>query len=180
MKTIVLYQSQTGFTKTYAEWIGKALTCRTAQADQIADEELGQYDAVIYGAGIYAGQIAGLKEVRGRLTQAQKRRWVIFATGAIPVGDVKTVEKLKRENLTEQEQGEIPLFYFQGGLDYSRMKPSHRMMMWVMRRMMKKKAKEDEKSRQMLEAISHSFDGTNQESIDPLVKAVRKLENEIL
>ncbi len=54
MKTIVVYKSKSGYTKTYAEWISSELNCDLKCAEDIKIDELLKYDVIIYGGGLYA------------------------------------------------------------------------------------------------------------------------------
>ena len=52
MNRIVVYQSETGFTRQYAEWIGAALGCEARPIKHISAQELKQYEGVIFGGWI--------------------------------------------------------------------------------------------------------------------------------
>ena len=61
MKTIVVYQSKYGYTQTYAQWIQQALGCQMARGTDCAPADLVQYDTIIYGGGLYAVGINGIR-----------------------------------------------------------------------------------------------------------------------
>ena len=48
MKSIVIYNSQTGFTKKYAEWISEAAACECVEFKQAAKLNLSDYDAIVF------------------------------------------------------------------------------------------------------------------------------------
>ena len=54
MKSIVIYKSKYGSTKTYAEWIASELSCEALDAKNIKADSLLEYDNIIYGGGLYA------------------------------------------------------------------------------------------------------------------------------
>ena len=62
-KTIVLYRSRTGFSKCYAEWIAEDLACECRSIKGVKLDDLKDFGLVIYGAGVYAGMIAGLGKI---------------------------------------------------------------------------------------------------------------------
>ena len=60
-RIIVVYKSMYGSTKTYAAWIAEALDALLVRTNEISSGNLGNYDVVVYGGGLYAGVIAGVK-----------------------------------------------------------------------------------------------------------------------
>ena len=63
MKTIVIYKTKYGSAKTYAQWIGEELSCKTVDARDITVQELEAYDNIIYGGGLYACSESGRKSI---------------------------------------------------------------------------------------------------------------------
>ena len=59
-KILVLYKSKTGFSERYARWIAEDLQCDLANLAEFKKDSLLQYGLIIYGAGVYAGQINGI------------------------------------------------------------------------------------------------------------------------
>lgn len=47
MKSIVIYKSQTGFTKKYAEWISEAAACEAVDIKTASKMNLFEYDAIV-------------------------------------------------------------------------------------------------------------------------------------
>ena len=60
MKTIVIYTSQTGFTKRYAQWIADAAGAECLELSEAKKKDLTSYDAIIYGGWACAGGISKL------------------------------------------------------------------------------------------------------------------------
>ena len=64
MKTLVIYTSQTGFTKKYAEWISTRLNAdllTIQEAKKMKKDFYNKYDAIIYGGWAMAGSVVGSK-----------------------------------------------------------------------------------------------------------------------
>lgn len=53
MKIVVIYQSKTGFTKKYAEWIAKTLSADIFEAEKVNIHILETYDTIIYGGSLH-------------------------------------------------------------------------------------------------------------------------------
>lgn len=164
MKSIVIYKSSTGFTKTYAKWIAEALSCEALPLENAKSVDLNKYDAVIFGGWIFAGTIQGLKGIKEKLTSYNGKK-AVFATGATPPESPEASAALST-CFTEEERKTIGTFYMQGGLDYTQMGAVHKAMMKMMSSMMKKQKGIDSVE---YKTVSQSFNGTSKESIAPLV-----------
>ena len=55
MKSIVIYNSSTGFTKKYAEWISEEAGCECVNFKKGSKMDLSGYDAVVFGSWSMAG-----------------------------------------------------------------------------------------------------------------------------
>ena len=50
MKTIIIYNSQTGFTKRYAEWIAEAAKADCIELSAAKKKDLTAYEAIVFGS----------------------------------------------------------------------------------------------------------------------------------
>ena len=83
MKNIaVIYKSKYGTTKQYAKWIAEELGASLFEASSINPSQLMTYDVVVYGGGLYAGGIIGVKLVTGNPCKSL----VVFTVGAADPG----------------------------------------------------------------------------------------------
>lgn len=64
MKTIIIYNSKSGFTENYSKIIAKELNCKKIHIKNIKQENLSQYDTIIFGSRIIAGKIEKLKTIK--------------------------------------------------------------------------------------------------------------------
>ena len=69
MKTIVIYTSQTGFTKRYAEWIREASGAECVDFKQAKKIKLSDYDAIIFGGWFMAGGIKNLAWFKNQIPE---------------------------------------------------------------------------------------------------------------
>jgi menaquinone-dependent protoporphyrinogen IX oxidase len=173
MKTIVVYKSKTGFTKRYAEWIAKDLGCEAVSADKVSAKELQPYQTVIYGGGITAGQIGGLKKFKGVIADNLGQKLIVFATGATPAEVLKEKDTVKEANFTSEELKEIPYFYFQSGINYENMKLGGKLLMKMFSAMLSKKKDKTPEEQGMAETITKSADYSDVKFIQPLISYVR-------
>lgn len=172
MNAIVIYKSNTGFTKKYAEWIAQELECKKIVCKIFAYKdvrtiELNRYDIIIYGGSVFVGSIQELKEFKEKLLLFKGKK-AIFAVGAMPA-DSPEVEPLLKTCLSEDEHKTIGTFYLQGGLDYSKMSFINKFMMKMMCKMMKKEKGIDSVEYKI---ISQSFNATDKDAINPLINYI--------
>ena len=79
MKTIIIYESGTGFTEQYAKWISEALDCECKKLKKVSLSELKEFDRIVFGGWIFGGGIMGLEKMR-----SIKKPFAVFAVGATP------------------------------------------------------------------------------------------------
>ena len=73
MKSIVIYNSQTGFTKQYAEWISEAAGCDCVSLKQAGKIKLADYDAIVFGSWFMAGGITKLPWFKKQICVSRTR-----------------------------------------------------------------------------------------------------------
>ena len=61
MSTVVVYSSQTGFTKRYAEWLAEELGCQVVSLGDEPRFDASGFDVVVLGGWLHAGGLAGKK-----------------------------------------------------------------------------------------------------------------------
>lgn len=172
MKTIVIYNSKTGFSEKYGRWIAEELSCEAVSYKDMTPDKLAGIDTVIYGAGLMAGMVNGLKKFR-ELPMLKNKRLVVYATGAAAMEASGLIQKMKNDNLTLEEQKNIPFFYFEGGINYENMGFMPRMMLRTMYKMLKGKKDRTQDETGMMLAIEKTNDNSKREYIKPLLDYLR-------
>lgn len=168
MKVCIIYHSKTGFSRRYAQWLAEELGCQPTPYRERGRINLPEYGIIVLLGGLYAGKMSGLPWLKKQLPQLAGKRVAAVAVGCAPVeenpGLPESMEKLFGD--TPQIRG----FYCQGGLDYEHMGTVDRAMMAMLRSFLKRKGDQPE----MLEGISHSFDGTNRSYLEPVLAWIRQ------
>ena len=170
MKTVIIYASQTGFTKQYAEWISEQVSCDCVELKDAKKLHLSDYDAIVYGGWFVAGGIKKVSWFKKQIPSlsAAGKKLIVFATGATPAESPDIPDTL-RKNFTDDEWSKIKAFYCPGGLNYDRMNGLSKFVMHMLAKVLssKKNASEDEKKK--AELISRSYDISDKKYIDPIV-----------
>lgn len=170
MKTAVIYTSQTGFTKQYAEWIAEEVSGDCFTVAEAKKKDLSGYDAVVFGGWCFAGSIKELGWFKKTAAQWTNKRKVVFAVGASPFENPELEEGL-RNNFTDEEWAQISVCYCPGGLRYERMNPVSKMMMKMFVKMLAKKKSEKEQA--MAEMLAKSYDISDKKYIAPIVECLK-------
>ena len=112
MKVLVTYQSKTGFTKKYAEWISEELKCDNKEIKKVSKGEIEEYDLVIHGGWIMGGMIKWLD----RVEKMNPKKLIVFGVGYTPKKEVDVNQIIEANKL-----GDIPFFYYEGGTNPEKM-----------------------------------------------------------
>lgn len=171
-KTLVVFKSKTGFTEKYARWIADELHCEAVSADKFNALKLAQYDVVIFGGGIHAGRINGIKLIKNNLLLLAGKKVIIFATGATaPIPEEN--ERFRKDNVPGDM--DIAFFYFQSGMNYAKMNGSDKLLMGVLKAALKVKKNKSDVEKGAMDAIQNSYDYSSRDQIEPLVNYAKNL-----
>ncbi|MBE5930959.1 MAG: flavodoxin [Lachnospiraceae bacterium] len=170
MKTAIIYVSQTGFTKQYAEWLSEEVQGDCMTVAEAEKKDLSGYDAVVFGGWCFAGSIKKLDWFKKKAAQWADKRKVVYAVGASPLENPELQEGL-RKNFTDEEWAQISVFYCPGGLCYEKMNGVSRVMMKMFVRMLAKNKSEKEQA--MAKMLSKSYDISDRKYIAPIVECLK-------
>jgi len=173
MKTIVIYNSQTGFTKRYAEWIAEAAGADCLELSAAKKKDLAAYDAIIFGGWACAGNISKLSWFKGNIDRWAGKKLIAFCVGASPIDNPEIDIALKR-NLNESEYKKVKIFYCPGGLNYEKMSTPSKLMMKMFVKTLKAKKDKTEAEEIMVKMISSSYDISDKKYIEPILQYLKK------
>lgn len=155
MVKAIVYTSNTGFTKKYAEMLGKEMEVPVYEFKE-SKAKLNKKDEIIYMGWIMAG---GIKNY-------EKARKIYNIKAVCPVGMSLPSEKQNNE-LIERHHIEEKLFYLQGGFDKSKLKGIYKFMINSLEKMVKPQLenKQDKTSEdlEMLEMMIYGKDCVKKE-----------------
>ena len=172
MKTAIIYVSQTGFTKQYAEWLSEETNGECMTIAEAEKRDFSEYDTVVFGGWCMAGTIKKLDWFKGKLIQWSDKKKVVFAVGASPMENPELEEGL-RKIFAGEEWSNVSSFYCPGGLRYENMKPGYRLMMKMFAKMVEKKKDKTPEEKGMAEIIGKSYDISDRKYIAPIVECLK-------
>ena len=163
MKTIVIYESGTGFTEQYAKWISEALDCECKKLKQVSRSELSEFDRIVFGGWIFGGGIMGLEKIR-----SIKKQFAVFAVGA-----TRESKEIVTAVKTQNKLDDIPLFYMTGGFRFEKLNFLYRAMLKALKKIVAKKENRTSQEDFMAQYLGTSFDNSDKNQIMPLVEYCR-------
>ena len=169
MKTAVIYNSQTGFTKKYAEWISEATGADCFEIGTAKKQDFDRYDAIVFGGWACAGRISKISWFKSNMDKWLDKMLVVFCTGGSPA-ESPEMEAFLSNNFSELEREKLHVFYCPGGFNYDKMSAGSKWMMKMFQKMGGVKQDKTEADMEMLKMISHSYDISDRKYIEPIIK----------
>lgn len=175
LKAIVVYASKYGSTEKYARWIAEALECPVKKLQELRNLDLGEYDTILYGGGLYAGGIAGFKKFVSRLESTKEKKLVLFMVGMTNPAEKEVYANVAERNIPEKWKGRFEIFALRGDQLFSKMNGLHRLMMRVPKSMTEKKpvSERSEDDKHFLEHFGQDIIYTSKEQINPILSLLR-------
>lgn len=157
--TAIVYTTNTGSTKRYAEMLGEKTGFPVFDLGNAASVE--KDSEIIYLGWVMAGSVQGLEQAREAFGSLK----AVCAVGTLP-GEKAEADIKEKNNITE------PFFFLQGAFDLSKLKGMYKMMMGMMVRMMKSKLKEsnDPDSKLILETFEKGMDFVSEDNLAPVLE----------
>lgn len=175
MKTIVIYNSQTGFTKRYAKWIAEATGADCFEFTNAKKKDMSGYEAIIFGGWACAGGITRLSWFKANIDNWTDKKLVVFCVGGSPADSPEIGPALK-QNFKEQELKKVDVFYCPGGFNYEKMSVPSKFMMKMFIKALKAKKNKTEAEEEMIKMISSSYDISDKKYIKPILECLGKFQ----
>lgn len=174
-KQLIIYGSQYGSTKRYAEKLAE-MTGIDAIGYSKA-KNVGDYDRVVYMGGIFAGGVLGLKKTASKMNPRQE---LVIAT----VGVTDPQESAYFESIRKSIKGQLPeglydeekVFHLRGAIDYSHLSFGHNLMMKMFHSMMLKKPESERTAdaKAMLETYGQQVDFVDFNALQPIADFIKE------
>ncbi|AOZ96758.1 flavodoxin domain-containing protein [Butyrivibrio hungatei] len=180
MKTLIIYTSQTGFTKRYALWLagkvdGDVLELKDAQKKE--NDFFDGYDAICYGGWAMAEKIVKSKWFLEKAESWKNKKLAMFCVGGTPNGEPQ-VDALLKNALTDAQSEYIKVFYCQGGMNYEKMSAPTRITMKMFVSAVKNKKDATSEQKEMFERMASSYDISDIKYIEPIAAYLTEINEE--
>lgn len=153
----IVYKSNTGHTKQYAEMLGESLKIPVYNLEE-AKSSLKKNDEIIFLGWVCATKIQGLSKIKRYNVKC------IGAVGAYPA------EKNYIENLKKANKVKVELFYLRGGLDFNKLTGLKKKVLQFVGNMMKKENKAE--NQEMIKLFKDGANYVSDENLKPMLKYI--------
>lgn len=175
MKKLVLYKSKTGFVKRYAEIIAESCEAEICEFSKFDKKSISEYDVVIYGGGLYAIGINGLKKFKNLIQSTSgSQKIVVFASGASP-GRESDITQVKKHNFDDGDLERISFFYLRGGFNFNKLNFFFRIMMKMYKSKMQSKKTLSREEKAFIDSFDYPVDYVSKENAQELIDFVNKM-----
>ena len=173
MKTLILYGSQYGTTKRYADELSRLTGLPALSYEKAVD--LAGCEQIVYLGGLYAGGVKGLKQTARKFPAGV--RLILVTVGLADVQDEQNIENIRR-SVRRQLPAEVlqnaALFHLRGGIDYGRLNLTHRAMMTLLYNHARKLPPEQQnaETKAMIETFGTKVDFVDVAALGPVAAAI--------
>ena len=177
MSAVVVFRSQTGSARMYAQWLAESLTCAIAPVENI-DEAAHEADLVILSGWFHAASIKGSKEFKAYMAKHPEKHYAVVAVGATPMPSkdwpAAEHEEAFHRSFPADRYPDLLWCYCQGGFHFDRLGAFDKMAMRVYFRMLEKSAKDGcARNATALANMKAGFDGCDRSYLEPVLQALR-------
>lgn len=177
MKTIIIYHSECGHTKRYAEFLNtRILADKLIHIKDMKLKELFEYDSIFYGGNIKNNEIVGLDKLLKHYDKLRDKNIFIFGVGMSSVtgGDYARDLIITANNLDNKH---VRLYLLPGGIDLNLMSPIKRKMFLTGLKLSEKKI-EDPQQKMALDMLKNKgIDLVDINKLDPIVSRYNKVKD---
>lgn len=130
MNKIIIYGSQYGTAKMYAEELSKKTNIKADSYENI--KNIGKYETIIYIGALYAGGVLGMAKTFKKISNCESKKIIIATVGLADPMDIENTNNIKngmKRQLPKEIYERAYIYHLRGGIDYSKLNFAHKTMM---------------------------------------------------
>lgn len=178
-KPVIVYCSQTGFTKRYADWLAEEYGCRAIPFKERKAADIENASVVIFCSWFHAGGLKGAKWLKGMLTEYPEKHFVVVGCGAYPMPSEKwpqsEIDEAFEKSLSCSVHPNVECFYCQGGFNFDGLGTPDKVAMRMFFKMLEKKREDDPRNAEVLETMRGGFDGTDRKNLETAIEHINSI-----
>ena len=178
MNSIIIYGSHYETTKQYAEELSKRTNIKAISFKKF-NQQINDYDNIIYLGALYAGGVLGMSKTLKKLNNISNKK-ILIAT----VGLSDPTDEVNKNNIRNNIKNQIPkevlekakIFHLRGGIDYSKLNFAHKTMMKLLYNAVKNlpNEKQTAEDRAMIETYNKKVNFIDFSSLDKITNEIQK------
>ena len=181
MKNIIVYGSNYGTTKQYANELSRRTNMKAISFKKV-NQQINDYDNIIYLGALYAGGVLGMSKTLKKLNNISNKKIII-----VTVGLSDPTDQVNKNNIINNIKNQMPkkffekakIFHLRGGIDYSKLNFAHKTMMKLLYNAVKNLPKEKltAEDRAMIETYNKKVDFIDFSDLDKIINEVYPAQN---
>ena len=178
MKSIIVYGSNYGTTKQYANELSRRTNMKAISFKKV-NQKINDYDNIIYLGALYAGGVLGMSKTLKKLNNISNKKIII-----VTVGLSDPTDEVNKNNIINNIKNQMPkkffekakIFHLRGGIDYSKLNFAHKTMMKLLYNAVKNLPKEKltAEDRAMIETYNKNVNFIDFSSLDEIISETQK------
>ena len=175
MRTIIIYGTQYGTSKKYADKLAEITEIEEVNFSSVKD--ISTYEKIFYIGSLYAGGVKGLKQTVKDMSATAEI--IIITVGLADPLDPENISNIResvRKQVPEDIYKRMNFFHLRGAIDYKRLNFKHRLMMSMLYKQVKKKPENllTSEDRMMIATYNQIVDFVDYNSLDPIVNLIHQ------
>lgn len=177
MKLAIVYCSQTGHTKRYAEWLADEFGITAIPLKQVDSLNISEADLVVFCTWYHAAGLTKAAWLKKQLEIHPEEKFVVLGVGATPMPCEEWPESEHEQafcnSFPKEKYPNLVHFYAQGGFRFDKLGAFDKVAMKIYFHMMKKDKNSKDRDLVALKEMQRGFDGTKREYLEPLISYLR-------
>lgn len=174
MRIAVIYKSRTGNARRFAEMIAEELNADLFSSNKFHIERLFTYDTIIFGGGLYARGVYGLRNIINNLDVLGNKNLIVFATGAT-TPTKQQVDTVLKNNFSERLLSRFKVFYLHTGINHNKLSWVDKMYIRMMKRRLERKQSRTDEENSLLTAYTNTMYYDEEATVKPIIEYVKGL-----
>ena len=177
MSNIIIYGSNYGTTKQYAEELSRRTNIEAVSFKDI--KEINNYDKIIYLGGLYAGGVLGMSKTLKKLNKISNKTIILATIGLSDPTDEVNKNNIRnniKNQITKEVFEKAKIFHLRGRIDYSELNFAHKTMMKLLYNAVKSlpEEKQSAEDRAVIETYNKKVNFIDFSSLDKIITEVQK------
>ena len=118
MRTLIIYESQAGSTKRYAEDIARAVGGDVLPLKKFKEKMIKNYDTLVFGGWVRGSKIVGADDFLASYDAMNGKNVILFAVG-MSIANAESRKNLISANILDLYH--VRFYQFQGGFDFNKL-----------------------------------------------------------
>jgi len=165
MKTLIIYNTASGATKEYADWIGDALKANVVAEKDVDSSMISTYQTLIFGSCVQGGKLKIASWVTSHWKQVKDKKIIVYSVSGADPTETSVMRKYFDESFSKEMQKHMTMFSLHGRISFKNFPMIVRLIVKFVRKVSKNPD---------VQKFTTEFDDVKKEYIAPIISAAKK------